>query len=302
MEKLFASRTALQVNQFGDIKFSNGQLVAADNGMKNIEQIVGLLKNATDRIEGVEKGISRIEKTVQLLVGQSGMDDAKLDENLVLPVATMGQARELIQNLGEEPSAAILAEAIATMDEWMINIAEEKRFIDFKQEQILRLREKVKSEVGNHQEAALKAKTGAEASKELAEAGRILSMFPMSDEASIIEEAKKLASHQSEIANRLEVIRRQRYNRWAVEQIEKALDFYNANVSKYNPLSDNSILIGDLVNNIGEVDPILLEPVVLDLYNYVIDRTKGSISEKNKLELAKRLTDPLNQRKDLGDF
>jgi phenylpyruvate tautomerase PptA (4-oxalocrotonate tautomerase family) len=41
---------------------------------------------------------------------------------------------------------------------------------------------------------------------------------------------------------------------------------------------------------------------VLELYNYVIDRTKGSLSEQNKLELAKRLTDPSIRRKAMGDF
>jgi hypothetical protein len=138
--------------------------------------------------------------------------------------------------------------------------------------------------------------------KEHSEAGRILAMYPMSDEPTVIEEAKQLASRQAEVVGRLEALRRQRYNRWVTEQIEKALDFYNANVSHYNPFNDNAVLIDSLVQNLGEVDPLGLEPAVVELYNYVIDRTKGSISEKNKLELAKRLTDPSVRRKSLGDF
>jgi hypothetical protein len=215
---------------------------------------------------------------------------------------TLAEAQDLINKLGDKPSATKLAETMANVDEWLIVPSEEELFTKFKLEQLGRLRTLVKSEVGAHQQAALKAPTGAGGAKEYAEAGRILVLFPMTDETLVIEEAKQLAARQTEIAGRLEVIRRQRYNKWAVEQIEKALDFYNANVNKWNPLSDNAILIGALVKDLGEVDPMLLEPAVLELYNYVIDRTKGSISEKNKLELAKRLTDPLNQRKTLGDF
>lgn len=57
-----------------------------------------------------------------------------------------------------------------------------------------------------------------------------------------------------------------------------------------------------LVSHLGEVDPIQLEPATLELYNYVIDLTKGSISEKEKVDLAKRLTSPSIKRKTLGDF
>ena len=56
------------------------------------------------------------------------------------------------------------------------------------------------------------------------------------------------------------------------------------------------------MTNLGPVDPSLLEPAVLDLYNYVIENTKGKIYEGEKTELAKKLTDPSIRRKTLGDF
>src|SRR5262245_14195097 len=98
----------------------------------------------------------------------------------------------------------------------------------------------------------------------------------MSEDASIVAGAKRLASKQAEVLNRIEVIRRQRYNQWAARRIELALDFYNANVSRFNPFNDNANLIDSLVMNLGEVDPIILEPAVLELFDYVIDRIWNS--------------------------
>ena len=167
------------------------------------------------------------------------------------------------------------------------------------------MRELVRVEVEFHQEAALKSPSGSEALREHSEAGQILVRYPMSEDASIIEGAKRLAYKQSEVLNRIEVIRRQRYNQWATGQIEQALVYYNDNVSS-NPLNGNANLIDPLVRNLREVDPANLEPAVLELYNYVIDRTKGSLSQKNNsrltLELVKRLTDPSIRRKAMGDF
>jgi hypothetical protein len=259
---------------------------------KGAEQKEAATAKATaDRLGAIEQGGTEEGERA----GGSGADQE-------LRKAKLSEAEELIKKLGDKPSASGLADAIAAMDEWLINPSEEELFRKFKLDQLGRLRQLVNAEVVAHQEAALRVPSGAAGAKEHAEAGRILTMFPMSDEASVIEEAKQLASRQAEIVSRLEVVRRQRYNRWATEQIEKALDFYNANVSKWNPLNDNAILIGALVENLGELDPVALEPAVLELYNYVVERTKGSISEKNKLELAKRLTDPSIRRKLMGDF
>ena len=46
---------------------------------------------------------------------------------------------------------------------------------------------------------------------------------------------------------------------------------------------------------------MFLEPAVLELYNYIIDTMKGSLSAANKLEFARELTDPKISRVSLGD-
>jgi hypothetical protein len=103
-------------------------------------------------------------------------------------------------------------------------------------------------------------------------------------------------------ATRLDALRRQRYNKWAIDQIELAINYYNVNVSKWNPTISNRGLLGPLTDYLGPVDPMFLEPAVLELYNYIVDKMKGSLSEANNLEFAKWLTDPRIGRKALGDL
>ena len=257
-------------------------------------------------VRNLGREVAHAREEVQILLSKLRteddglLDEAGTDSHVRFP--TLSEAEGLVQKLGVNPSAEQLAEAILTIDGWLIKPGEEEAFKKYKLDQQSRLRQLVKVEVWAHQDAAINAATSAEGMEQHAEAGRILAFYPMSDDPSVVGEAKLLAARQTEVVGRLEALRRQRYNRWATEQIEKAIDFFNANVSHFNPFNDNAVLIDSLVKNLGEVDPVWLEPAVLELYNYVIDRTKGSISEQNKMELAKRLTDPSVRRKVLGDF
>jgi hypothetical protein len=257
-------------------------------------------------VRNLGREVAHAREEVQILLSklrteEDGLlDEAGTDSHVRFP--TLSEAEGLVQKLGVNPSAEQLAEAILTIDGWLIKPGEGEAFKKYKLDQQSRLRQLVKAEVWAHQDEAINAATSAEGMKQHAEAGRILAFYPMSDDPSVVGEAKLLAARQTEVVVRLEALRRQRYNRWATEQIEKAIDFFNANVSHFNPFNDNAVLIDSLVKNLGEADPVWLEPAVLELYNYVIDRTKGSITEQNKMELAKRLTDPSVRRKVLGDF
>lgn len=267
---------------------------------------LGLTSFALYRLTLISRDTIQARNEIRIVLTKLRTDDDGLvdeagDEPEVR-FATVADAEGATQKLGPSPSADRLAETIVLMDGWLIKPGEEEAFKKFKLAQQSRLRQMIKAEVSARQEAALGAATSADGMKEHVEAGRILAMYPMSDEPSVIAEAKALATRQAEVVGRLEALRRQRYNRWATDQIEKAIDFYNANVSRFNPFNGNAVLIDSLVKNLGEVDPAGLEPAVLELYNYIIDRTKGSISEQNKLDLAKRLTDPSVHRKALGDF
>lgn len=285
---------------------STATLIAAMLGLILIS--VGLYK--ISRVErtlvGIASGLGQVRNESRIVVAKlRAEDDGLLDTTGAEPeirFATLDDAQAEIKRIGLDPGAEQLAESITRLDGWLIEPDQEEQFLRFKLEQLVRLRRAVETEVVAHQAAALKASTGIEGAREHAEAGKILVLYPMSDEVEVVEGAKRLSARQAEVANRLEVLRRQRYNRWATLRIEQAVNYFNANVSRYNPFSDNATLIDSLVKYLGEVDPVLLEPAVLELYNYIIERTKGSISEQNKLQLAKRLTDPAIRRKTLGDF
>jgi hypothetical protein len=85
-------------------------------------------------------------------------------------------------------------------------------------------------------------------------------------------------------------------------RIEQAITGYRTKSSFWSPKKENNELISSLVTYLGDVDPNQLEPVVLSLYNYVVEMTKESISEADKLMLAKKLTAPDIRRNHPDDF
>jgi hypothetical protein len=252
-------------------------------------------------VNGIRTQLSAIDRRLETASDAETGRDQLVDAPAAADFHKPEEALQAIKALGEEPPTEDFARALATIDAWLVDDKDEASFTKLKLEQLSRLRKKVKSEVESLQQEALKSITYADGTTKHSKAGRVLSLYPVSDDKSVIEEAKQLSARQGDVAVRLEEVRRQRYNQWATGQIEAAINVYNENVSK-NPLANNSQLIDPLIEQLGPVDPGVLEPVVLELYNYALDRTKGSLSEASKIDLAKRLTDPSIQRKPLGEF
>jgi hypothetical protein len=307
-----------------DLKVSHSQLLGALSKLENSgnqriaevgrrmqeveRQVSSLASKESDdrgRLDGLGRELASIQQKVSAIETKLGALAGLIDEPITeepIEFASLTAVESQIKSLGEEPSAARLAEAIAEIDALFPKPEEEAAFQKLKLAQEARLRQIVRAEVQRHQKAARDAPSGEKASEELAEAMRTLVLYPQSDDGEVLREAQQLQALQEGTRAKIQVIRRLRYNRWATEQVEKAINFYNANVSRWNPFGDNTVLIAALVENLGAVDPALLEPAVLELYNHVIERTKDSINEANKLDLAKRLTDPSIRRRGLEDF
>jgi hypothetical protein len=164
------------------------------------------------------------------------------------------------------------------------------------------LRQRVLDDVKKIHLSALTAKSGPEATKAYSDAGSLVALFPMSESASIVEQARSLALAHRIVGIKLEVAKRMRYNRWAVERLEKAIQNYHSKSSFLHPKKENPELMDSLVANVGEIDPNQLEPTVLSLYNYAVEMTKDAISEADKVALTKKLTAPEIQRKIPDDF
>ena len=195
-----------------------------------------------------------------------------------------------------------LAAAIAEVDEWLIEPKSSAPVQSLLDRRLAELRQRVPDEVKKIHTLALAATSGAEAVKAYNDAGVLVALFPMSESPAIVEQARALTVAHRNVGLKLEVAKRVRYNRWTVDRLEKAIEGYHAKSSFWSPKKENAELIDSLVANLGEVDPNQLEPTVLGLYNYAVELTKDSISEADKVSLAKRLTAPEIRRKLPDDF
>jgi len=261
---------------------------ASDTGMATIVGNLGLVQGELAMIRNNPLGPGPTNQT----------DDGtlqvvfKTDADVVAEILTL-QGR---------PTVDSYARVLSEIDEWIITPTDEPVVQGRIAKLLPPLRALIKSDVVALQDAALKEKTGELGAAQLDEAGRRLALYPMSDDAAVLTEAKALSVRQTQALVHLEGLRRQRYNQWALVSVAKAIDYYNANASSWNPMASNAPLLKPLADQLSEIDPLLLEPAVSELYTYIIGKTKEGLSDKDKVGFAKQLTDPAKVRKTLGEF
>jgi hypothetical protein len=261
--------------------------------LKELEESI---KAADHRLQVVEAKFDKLQQAFSQSVDEEGMDFGGEIE-----LQTKRDAEILIDELGKSPTADKFADALATVDGWIVSPDEGDSFQSFKASQIIRLRQLVKTEVDVLHEQALKSDNGTKAAEFHAKASQILALFPMESVEAVLDEARTLASRHSEVGVRIDVLRRQRYNAWAMSQIEEAIKAINSIASSFRT-SDNPKTIEATVKHLGEVDPLLLEPVIAQLYNYAVEQAKGNVDSEQQLELGRRMIDPAIKRKGYGDF
>ncbi|MFN9370420.1 MAG: hypothetical protein ACK6D3_00875 [Planctomycetaceae bacterium] len=261
-----------------------------------LDELQLTIKGSSERLAILE---SRLERIMQALELPQQDSDTEIETEIELHRSD--DAVELFAELGESPSAVTLAESLAVVDLWVSQPDDADQLQQIKSAQVFRLRQTVKKEVDSLHEQALAADSGKTAQELHAEASRILALYPIDSSQFVLDEARSLASRHSGIGVRLDVIRRQRYNAWAVTQIEETIDQVNSIASSFKT-SDNPLVIEATVKGLGEVDPLLLEPVISQLYNYAVEQAKSNINSSQQLELARKMIDPSIQRKGFGDF
>lgn len=214
----------------------------------------------------------------------------------------MADVEKRFTNLGASATTAEIAFAIAEVDKWLIERESAARAQNLIDRQLVDLRKRVLSDVEKLYADALAARTGPEAARTYTKAGALVALFPMSESSDVVEQARLLTAMHRNVGLKLEGAKRLRYNRWAMGKIEKAITDFHKNSSIIHPIDENPLLIASLVANLSNVDPNQLEPTVLSLYNYVIELTKDSISETDKVTLAKKMTALEIRRKTPDDF
>lgn len=250
----------------------------------------------TQRIESLEKKIELLQQSLQQ---PEDIVDPSLKADI--EVRSLAEANSIFDELGDSPTAEQLAHALATVDEWIVTPEEHESFQAFKVAKVAALRERVRAEVESLHNQALKSNNGAEALDFHAKASQVLALYPMDSTPSVLDEARSISSLHAKVAERIDDLRRQRYNAWALTCIEAALKEINATAS-FLMTSDNPKVIEATVKHLGEIDPVLLEPVVAQLYNHVVELAKNCVNSEQILEIGRRLIDPSLKRKKYGDF
>lgn len=268
----------------------------SDSVSPRLEVLNESISIAIQRIESLEKQVVQLQQSLQ-------QSDELMNPGLNhgLEIRLKADAESLFADLGESPTAEQFAQTLATVDEWIVDPEESDSFQLFKRAQVAALRERVQTEVRWLHNEALNADDGTKAVDFHARASKILALYPMDSTPPVLDEARRLSSRHSEVGVRLDVLRRQRYNSWALTRIEETIKAINQIASSFST-SDNAKTIEATVIHLGEVDPVLLEPLISQLYNYAVELAKSNINSEQQLELGRRLVDPSLVRRAFGDF
>ena len=202
--------------------------------------------------------------------------------------------REHFNNLAEDSTAQEIADVLMLTRDIQPHQEDQKNFGEIEAKLIGQLRQKVKAEVSELHEKALKSSSYREGYRLSRNSGVVLALYPMSEDPSVMEEAEELSLRQTELIRRLELIRRQRYNYWAAQQLEKALNVLRQYQNKEG--------MEFAVKYLRVIEPKFLEPAVSSVYSYTTNEMMKEFNGADKAKIAKMLTDTSTFRRGLEGF
>ena len=202
----------------------------------------------------------------------------------------LSSALESAGKLASDAKAKEIADALAALEANQVTESDRGKANDLEARLLLRLRDQVKKEVLALHQGALKSPSYKEGYALAREAGAVIALYPLADDPATVSEADELSLRQNEVIRRLELIRRQRYNFWAAQQLEKSL----AELREKELDSAQATL--------GTIDPSLLETAVSSLYSYAVNEIMDKLGKEAKASLAKTLTKSSTVRRGLEDF
>jgi hypothetical protein len=200
------------------------------------------------------------------------------------------------------PTAGIeeVAQVIEEMDQWVF-AADEATAASAKLNKLTQtLRGLIEGKIIKLLEQARVAETGTLATEILSQVNDLLSLYPVPWIAEQRWQLGQLTEQILATSQRVEDIRRLRYNSWAIDQISSGLAGYQD--KKRRLFDDDAALVEECHRSLREIDPALLEPVTLDLYNYVIGLTARAVDDVYRVKLASGFADVETTRRTLADF
>lgn len=204
-----------------------------------------------------------------------------------------------------------LAQAIAEVDEWLYDSADESKARERIDQEIARLRELITKEIDVLRQSALKSANGASAQEHLMRVSKLLMLYPTPATDAQRATLDKLTRDILQTSQRVEEMRHLRYNDWAIKKVQSVLTDFHAliKVNNWKDLTklvstNKEALIQRCAIPLSEIDPAQLEPAVMDLYNYAYGLIRDGMGtdEQYLVKLAKSFADPGRNRKSPAEF
>lgn len=203
------------------------------------------------------------------------------------------------------------AERIARVDESLYQPDAEEEARKRIDAEVDKLRWRIETRVKALSVEAIQAANGKFASEKMAEINDLLLLYPSPGNVAQRRELEKVSADVLKASRRVEDIRRLRYNRWAIDQIQSGLNAYRSHlkmrkVSDWKKLfrTDRDALIKSSVESMGRIDPSFLEPAGRDLYDYVFGLTRDAMGDddEKRIELTRGFANPELRRLTPVDF
>jgi len=232
------------------------------------------------------------------------------EETPEIVLRSLAEAKEMITALPRKDAEGnaspdypkSLSATLAELDQWSVGHDDIDAYQAYKLAVAEDLRSEIEAAVKRLHASSIQGSDSAVTQSSYGEAGQLIALFPISDDAAVLKRASELSTVHSLTGARIEAIRRQRYNLWALGKIGSLLGWLEKKASSWTT-KDNPQVVNRASDELREIDPGLLEPAAMQLYTLAITKTSEAISTSQQSDLAKRLTDPsTTTRRNLGDF
>ena len=285
---------------------ANRMLIAAGTGV--FACVIGLglwIGSELSQLRGAITDVSQQSETqlATLRVALTEVAATSPSTDVALDAEEFKTVNDIIKRVNQlSPTASIeeVAPVIAEMDQWIYSPDEEAQAVERLDKITDTLRQLIEQRVNTLLGQALAAENGQEATQVMSRVNDVLSLYPVPITSEHKSRLDQLTRQILEAARRVEEIRRLRYNAWAIGEIDKGLSAYHNNKGRI--FTDDAALVEWCHRFLKEIDPAYLEPVTLDLYNYVIGLTANKIGDQYRVRLAEGFADIKTPRRSPADF
>jgi hypothetical protein len=241
------------------------------------------------------------------VIGAQTVGAPSVPETSVTTIS-LADFRKEMDEVPADAKPARLADQLARFDQVRISESQRAEATQLIDQLAKRLRAAVQTETKSLHAEALKADTYVAGSNKVRKAGAIIALFPLSDDQKSFEEAEALAQAQGAVMTQLGIIRRKRYNLWAINALQNAQLLIDSAPYPTTDILDREGKKGrwrdaqdKATNFVKLIEPSFLEQAVAPFYGEVLSQLGKDIKD-DRSRFLRMILDPRVQRKTLDDF